>query len=92
MPACGALDAGTPRTMPSRRMLVIDLKSRVERQEYAVDCSLVAEAFLARHSVCWNASRVRTPVLSVSTRPGVPARTRPTGRNGRPAGPQEQSS
>ncbi len=69
-----------------------DLKRRVQRQEYAVDCGLVAEAFLARHSSCWNPATVRTPVLSVSVRPGVPSRTRPTGTAGRLGGPQAHSS
>ena len=70
-----------------------DLKNRVARDEYDIDCGLVAEAFLARHSVCWNPAGVRTPVMSLSSIPGVPARTRPTGsRPGRPGGPQAHSS
>ena len=92
-PACGGLARGTPWTMPSRRMLMQELRDRVARQEYDVDCGLVAEAFLARHSVCWNPSGVRAPVMSLSSIPGVPARTRPTGRRpGRSGGPQAHSS
>ena len=71
-------DLGTPRTMQSRSMVVQDLKMRVARAEYEVDCRAVAEAFLARHSRCWNPAIRRVPRPSASTRSGVPPVTRPT--------------
>lgn len=73
------LDAGNLATMSSRRMRVTELKQRVQRREYAVDCRAVAEALIARQMRCWNPSSARGPVRSHSTSPGSPSATRPTG-------------
>ena len=74
-------------------MLAPDLKSRVERHQYCVDCHAVAEAFLARHSRCWNPVSVRPPRPSGKTTSPAPAVTDPTRRtDGIPGGPQINSS
>ena len=88
-----ALDTGKSLTMPSRRMIMNDLKQQVQRSAYQVDCGAVAEAFIARHRRCWYPATDRTPDRSRSTSPGSPSTTRPNGRSeGMPAGPQAQSS
>ena len=87
------LGTGTPRTMQSRNMMVQDLKTRVARAEYHVDCRAVAEAFLARHSRCWKPASLRSPRPSVSTSSEGPRTIRPTrDSDGSSAGPQASSS
>ena len=88
------LDAGNCRTMPSsRRMKMNEIKQRIQRREYDVDCGAVAEAFLARQKRCWYPATDRSPVRSRSTRPGGPSTTRPNGRSdGNPSGPHAHSS
>ena len=87
------LDTGNTGPMPSRRMIVNDLKKRVSRDEYTVDCTAVAEAFLARHSRCSNPDSERSPLRSRSTSPAGPSVTTPTMRiKGRFSGPHAASS
>ena len=63
-----------------RQMLVKELKERVARHAYDVDCRAVAEAFLARHARCSNPLSDTSPWATVEhDRP--PAR----GSRGRPA-------
>jgi len=79
------------RPTASRIMLVEDLKSRVERHEYRVDCDAVAQAFLARHSRWRNP--LSGPRPSGNRTDGGPESTRPTGVvPGNGAGEQTSSS
>lgn len=72
-------------------MLVADLKRRLERHEYRVDCDAVAEAFLARHSR-WE-KPLSGPRPSGNRTEELPEFTRPTGVvAGSDAGPQTSSS
>ena len=75
-------------------MVVKELKDRIAREEYAVDCRAVAEALLARHARCSNPLSGTSPWASLNTMPAGPRITRPTGTNGIPgsAGPQASSS
>ena len=82
---------GNLEPMSSRRMLVNELKGRVERREYSVDCRAVAEAFIAQTG-CWYPTTERVPVRSRMTRPGSPMATRPTRMNGSAGGPAAHSS
>ena len=87
------LDPGTPRTMQSRSMVVQDLKMRVARAEYEVDCRAVAEAFIARHSRCWKPAIRRVPRPPASTSSGAPPLIRPTTDvEGEGSGPHTSSS
>ena len=87
------LDAGNTGSMPSRKMIVNDLKSRVERRQYHVDCAAVAEAFLARQTECWNPDSDRSPDRSRRASPGGPSTTRPMRViDLRVSGPHAQSS
>ncbi len=88
-----AADAGNSQTMSSRSMIVNELKQRVERREYQVDCGAVAEAFIARQTRCWYPATDRSPVRSRSASPGGPSTTRPMRVTDlRVSGPQAQSS
>lgn len=88
-----ALDTGNPGTMSSRSMIVNELKQRVERREYQVDCRAVAEAFIANQKRCWYPATERLPVRSRSLRPAGPSTTRPNGSSdGRLSGPHAHSS
>ena len=76
-------------------MMVRELKERVARGRYDVDCDAVAAAFLARQSRWPNPLSVCSPVELDSLIPAGPRITRPTGsRPGMsdPAGPDAQSS
>lgn len=87
------LDLGNSLTMPSRSMIMNDLKQQVQRSAYQVDCGAVAEAFIARQRRCWYPATDRMPEPSRSTSAGSPSTTRPNGRSaGMPAGPHAQSS
>ena len=87
------MDAGNPGTMPSREMIVNELKTKVRHRAYEIDCNAVAEAFLARQTRCWYPASLRGPDASASTSPAGPSTTRPnTDSPGRPAGPQAHSS
>ena len=85
--------AGNSQTMPSRRMIVNELKMRVQRRDYQVDCGAVAEAFLARQTRCWYPATDRAPLRSRSSSPAGPSTTRPKNPfKGMPAGPHTHSS
>ena len=71
------MDALVDRSKASRTMLVDDLKSRVERHQYRVDCDAVAQAFLARHSRWRNP--VSGPRPSANRTEALPEFTRPMG-------------
>jgi Anti-sigma-28 factor, FlgM len=87
------LDDTEPRPMPSRTMLIDELRSRVERREYDVDPGAVAEAMLARHARWSNPASRCLPVAPARTSSGRPGTTRPTWlTDGRPGGPQTSSS
>ena len=87
------LDTGNTGPMSSRSMIVNELKSRVERRQYHVDCAAVAEAFLARQTECWNPDRDRSPDRSWRASPGGPPVTRPMRVTDlRVSGPQAHSS
>ena len=73
-------------------MLVKELKARVARSEYDVDCRAVAEALLARQARCSNPFSLLSPWPALSEIPAGPRITRPTGANGSPGGPQASSS
>lgn len=73
-------------------MLASDLKSRLERHEYRVDCHAVAEAFLARHSRCWNPLSARPPRPSGKTTSLGPSVTVPIRLVDGIGGPQTSSS
>ena len=88
-----AVDTGNSWTMSSRSMIMNELKQRVERREYQVDCDAVAEAFIARQTRCWYPASDRSPVRSRSTSPSGPSTTRPMRvMDMRVPGPQAQSS
>ena len=57
-----------------------DLKRRVARSDYAIDCGAVAEAFLAAHNRCWYPVSRRSPAASEVDRPGGPSMMRPITR------------
>lgn len=88
------LDVRNLRTMVSRTMLVHDLKARVARHEYDVNCHAVAEALLARHRRCSNPASVRSPRASASVTPATPPDTIPTWLTdgSAPGGPHTSSS
>ncbi len=74
-------------------MLVSELKRKVARHEYDVDCRAVAEAFIVRHARCSQPFNVASPWASLSAMPAGPRITRPIGRApGSPGGPQASSS
>jgi hypothetical protein len=75
-----------------RVMLVHELKERVARSAYVVDCGAVADALLARQARCSNPLSVTSPWDDLSEMPAGPRITRPTGSSGRSAGPDAKSS
>ena len=88
---CSGGEVGNPPPM-DRQMLVKELKDRVARREYDVDCRAVAEALLARHAPCSNPRSATSPWASLSAIPAGPRITRPTDANGRSLGPDASSS
>ena len=83
-----AAPRGTSTPM-ERRMLVKELKARVAREEYDVDCRAVAEAILLRHARCSQPLSLAPPLNVI---PAGPRFTRPTGRPDSPAPPDASSS
>ena len=75
-----------------RQMLVRELKDRVARDQYEIDCRAVAEALISRQARCSNPLSSTWPRASLSVIPAGPRITRPTGVNGRLAGPDASSS
>jgi len=73
-------------------MLVKELKDRVSRSEYDVDCRAVAEALIARQARCSNPLSLAGPSGPLNVMPAGPRFTRPTGEPGSPAGPDASSS
>ncbi len=62
-----------------RQMMVKELKERVARGRYAVDCDAVATAFLARQTRCSNPLTAASPDELDHLIPAGPRITRPTG-------------
>jgi hypothetical protein len=76
-------------------MLVRELKERVAREEYAVDCRAVAEAILSRQARCSNPLSLASPWGPLNVTPAGwpgPRFTRPTTKPDSPAGPDASSS
>ncbi len=75
-----------------RQMLVEELKDRVARHEYVVDCRAVAEAMLARQARCSYPLSLTSPRASLNTTPDGPRITRPIGTNGSSSPPAASNS
>ena len=73
-------------------MLVKELKDRVARAEYDVDCRAVAEALIARQARCSYPLSLTAPWGPLNVTPAGPRFTRPTTDPGNPSGPAASSS
>ena len=73
-------------------MLVKELKERVAREAYDVDCRAVAEALLARQARCSNPLSLDAPWGPLNVIPAGLRFTRPTDDPGSPSGPEASSS
>ena len=80
------------RASMERGMLVNELKARVAREEYEVDCRAVAEALLVRHARCSHPFSVTTPSGPVKVTPAGPRFTRPTANPDSSSPPDASSS
>ena len=80
------------RTSMDRGMLVKELKARVAREEYDVDCRAVAEALLMRHARCSNPLSPTSPFGPLNVSAAGPRFTRPTGNPDSGSPPDASSS